>query len=933
MPQTHATTNLAPPCPQRPALAQSLAPVVSTITWLLLLVTVAMPWFAAEAATSNNGALWRPRFATPAIVALDTAANRQFTAEVRASAAATGWSMILSNDLRAWTCQILSATYSTINRGTESGWQIKASVPADASPELFTLAVSCSELVSVQGQSVSVAPGFTNDFYILHLTDEQIVNEQHTAPSGQHYDVGSREEILWMQEPINLINPRFVLITGDQIDYNGALDGWNNWPNWGYTPSQNRLFTQQETTDIQNRLIGLYKDSHTGFRVPYVQAPGNHDVPPTSKVLSGTTIKWHPIAVPIYEAEFGQRSWSFKMADFYVLLHDWSESSLKTWANADYNAALNDASIKFRLIGQHYTNDQALYPSTCDLMLVGHGHTTATLRSSSYLIYEDGPAFSYGTSGFFNFRRTPNDWTCDQTTSARDTAKDVWRLFTDNGAVKKVRSNRPDSMNITANFITIYNDLPRNFYDGRVRFLLSKGTYAVTNGTLLAQYDCLNNTKTAVLVRVNIPASSTVTVTIGPQVTNPAPDLLLDPQAFGSRMKLSFAAYNRGEALTNFPALVTFNPATPGFSYNQFASPVGADLRFADASGTNALRHELDEWNTNGISRVWVQVPVLAGPNSSIWAYWGNPGATTPPTWTTNGSVWSQDFELTWHLKGFNDSTLRHSASSPAMPGTSAAFIGSGASFDGSSYLDCGTVDLGNAFTLSAWVNVSATATNIQTVWANKVAGWNSDGLALFINSWNTANRSVRLETGNGTDGSTASTASSVLTFGDWHLLTAVVDTTTTPQTARLYVDGVDRTQSSTVYSAFNTVGTLQLGEMLNGSSRFHGLIDEARVETQARSSNWIWASYMTTASNTTFTSYSTVSRQTPSLSLTPAPSAQILAWPANGVGFSLYTTTNLTPPVLWTQANNAAVLTNNQWQVLLPPGNAPARYYRLQSQ
>ena len=69
-------------------------------------------------------------------------------------------------------------------------------------------------------------------------------------------------------------------------------------------------------------------------------------------------------------------------------------------------------------------------------------------------------------------------------------------------------------MNITASRVTISNDLPQNFYDGRVRFILKRGIYdRVINGNLLAQYDCANG-NVALLVRVNIPANGSITVTV-----------------------------------------------------------------------------------------------------------------------------------------------------------------------------------------------------------------------------------------------------------------------------------------------------------------------------------------------------------------------------------------------------------------------------------
>lgn len=114
-----------------------------------------------------------------------------------------------------------------------------------------------------------------------------------------------------------------------------------------------------------------------------------------------------------------------------------------------------------------------------------------------------------------NFRPTGGRWSCDQTAAPRNPATDVWPLFTDNGATKKVRCDRPDSMNITATSVTITNDLPRNFYDGRVRFVLKRGIHPrVTNGSILSEYDSDAGRQTALLVRVNIPANGTISVTV-----------------------------------------------------------------------------------------------------------------------------------------------------------------------------------------------------------------------------------------------------------------------------------------------------------------------------------------------------------------------------------------------------------------------------------
>lgn len=215
-----------------------------------------------------------------------------------------------------------------------------------------------------------------------------------------------------------------------------------------------------------------------------------------------------------------------------MLMHDWSDEGLRGWAEKDYAAALRDPTVHFRLVGQHFhtkwdgapTGNAAFHPSSCDLMLIGHGHVVANIQTNPYCIYEDGPAFRYGSSGFFNFRRTPKGWNCDQTTSTRNLTNDAWNLFTDHGAVKKVRADQPDTMNISTNVVTIENDLPQNFFDGRVRFVLDRGKqWIARNGAIMASYDCDDGRRTAVLVRVNIQAVNSVTVSLLPAAETTLP--------------------------------------------------------------------------------------------------------------------------------------------------------------------------------------------------------------------------------------------------------------------------------------------------------------------------------------------------------------------------------------------------------------------------
>ena len=92
-------------------------------------------------------------------------------------------------------------------------------------------------------------------------------------------------------------------------------------------------------------------------------------------------------------------------------------------------------------------------------------------------------------------------------------------------------------------------------------------------------------------------------------------------------LPVTFSGYTKTETLTNFPALVKFTNSISGFAYSQFASTNGYDLRFTNSAGTTELNYEIESWNTNGESCVWVQVPLLTN---------GFTRAPTPMLWAAN---------------------------------------------------------------------------------------------------------------------------------------------------------------------------------------------------------------------------------------------------------------------------------------------------------
>ena len=98
-------------------------------------------------------------------------------------------------------------------------------------------------------------------------------------------------------------------------------------------------------------------------------------------------------------------------------------------------------------------------------------------------------------------------------------------------------------------------------------------------------------------------------------------------------------------SLTDFPVLIKLSEAgIEGFSYDDFAKENGGDIRFADENG-QILAHEVDTWDENGVSTVWVKVPTLNS-STKITAYYGWVFAPT----VNSKDVWSNGYVGVWHL-------------------------------------------------------------------------------------------------------------------------------------------------------------------------------------------------------------------------------------------------------------------------------------------
>jgi hypothetical protein len=165
------------------------------------------------------------------------------------------------------------------------------------------------------------------------------------------------------------------------------------------------------------------------------------------------------------------------------------------------------------------------------------------------------------------------------------------------------------------------------------------------------------------------------------------------------------------------------------------------------------------------------------------------------------------------------------------------------------------------------------------------------------------------------------------VTPGKWRHIAVVVNRTS--GNAQFFVDGINRTVGSSTLTNFPNQTNLFLGRFGDANFFFQGMIDEARIENTARSTNWFWANWMMTVSNAMFMRYSAPLPQRPELTGWVSPGTFSVEWPGFCTGYSLYTATNLTLPE-WTLATNDAFLVSDRWRVTLPASQTDPQFFRL---
>jgi len=377
-------------------------------------------------------------------------------------------------------------------------YNLFATIPETEFYELFDLIVSTGTESDTTKNAVNVIADWKNDYCFVHITDTHLPT--HTFSSNSWYDENDSSEIVDLREvinDINIINPEFVLITGDLVN-EGELEDYQN--RRYYTKSQKLL---------------------TEFEVPIFLTSGNHDIGgwESTPPVQGTSRrdwwrffgwKWLENTTSFYP--YHTQNFHFKYGALNFI-------GLEAYDN--YDSFMSDI-----YGGESFTNDQLTYlnyvlddiPQNEKTILFYHYDFSNQLNFSTleinlalwgHIHHDSVNVNSYATEAVCDGKRAyriikinSNELYTQNTVHAGDSGENLQITYSP--------TNDGTANSITA---TITNSHSISLENCLIKFKMQKNsTYHVTNGNLIQTVE--SDTYNTCFVTTDLPASRTISVSI-----------------------------------------------------------------------------------------------------------------------------------------------------------------------------------------------------------------------------------------------------------------------------------------------------------------------------------------------------------------------------------------------------------------------------------
>lgn len=328
---------------------------------------------------------------------------------------------------------------------------------------------------------------------------------------------------------------------------------------------------------------------------------------------------------------------------------------------------------------------------------------------------------------------------------------------------------------------------------------------------------------------------------------------------------IAFPGYSGPETLANFPVLVKLSEGLAGFRYADFARGDGFDLCFTDANG-KLLAHEIDTWNTNGVSSVWVKIPSLTA-STTIKAHYGCVKPIVPKV----ESVWDSDYVGVWHMGEQKLPLADSTGASRDITSADGSGIGYGVAGIAGGAVDFGATGAGRCvnaddhanldgfqkMTIEAWTYQTSrpTGSDKNTGILGKRDSASSQASYYLYDNGDAQQTSFYVSS----SGSSSQAAGNLVptALNVWNHQVHTFDGSQSANNAKGYLNGEYKSSgTANVSQIFAGSAELHIGSFQSGDTRnFPGKIDEVRISKCVRSADWIKATHDTIA-NAAFATY-----------------------------------------------------------------------------
>jgi hypothetical protein len=381
-------------------------------------------------------------------------------------------------------------------------WRLNVLTPEVPFYGLFDLEISADGIeTDTSSQALNFIPEFRDTWYFAHITDTHLPTNMYWTEPGSETDSSSVNDLRAIMADLSLINPAFVLITGDLI-HEGELENF-----------------------LWRRYYSRTKDLLNEFDVPIYLMSGNHDIggwQDTPEPDGTARSDWHrffgwkmlldpPVAYPYFT-----QNYSFDYAGVHVTTMEAYDNYDEFWPHIygetsftngqldwlDLDLASNQAETYVLAYHNDFANQINLNQLGVDLALWGHIHSdSGNINSHPYDLATDQA--TNGGRAFRIIKVNENELAPRPTLHSGNNGQNL--------SISYNPENDGNNDTVTATVTNTYNE---NFETALIRFLLPAGlTDCNTSSGQIDQIYELDGL-TYCEVSYNLASSSTQTITV-----------------------------------------------------------------------------------------------------------------------------------------------------------------------------------------------------------------------------------------------------------------------------------------------------------------------------------------------------------------------------------------------------------------------------------